>query len=92
MDGCPVCSSHYLLNLLESILLKDHTQAGEDDKACDLEKQKPEGDIMGRMGRNSQKTGLRFWFSSVDSCFRSLEVFKKWGEHLLGKILKKALR
>lgn len=47
---------------------------------------------MGRMGRNSQKTGLRFWFSSVDSYFGSLEVFKKWGEHLLGKKLKKAVR
>lgn len=47
---------------------------------------------MGRMGRNSQKTGLRFWFSLVDSCFGSLEVFKKWCEHLLGKKLKKAVR
>lgn len=59
---------------------------------CFLEKQEPEGDIMGRMGRNSQKTGLRFWFSLVDSCFGSLEVFKKWCEHLLGKKLKKAVR
>lgn len=39
MDGYPVCSSHYLLNLLESLLLKD--QVGEDDKACVFEKQKP---------------------------------------------------
>lgn len=57
-----------------------------------LEKQEPEGDIMERMGRNSQKTGLRFWFSSVEFSFGSLEVFKKWGEHLLGKKLKKAVR
>jgi hypothetical protein len=37
-----------------------------------------EGEEVLLMGRNSERTGLRFWFSSVDSCFRSLEEFKKW--------------
>lgn len=37
-----------------------------------------EGEEVFLMGRNSERIGLRFWFSLVDSCFRSLEEFKKW--------------
>lgn len=41
------------------------------------------------MVRNSEGTRLTLWFSLMNSCFSFRGMFKKWAEHLRGKMLKK---
>lgn len=63
--------------LPESLELKDHTQGGEDDKACLCPWKREylrgtswaEGADVLVMVRNSERTRLTLWFSSVNSCF-----------------------
>lgn len=83
--------------LLGSLERKDHTQGGEDNKACLCPWKREylrgtswaEGADVLVMVRNSEGTRLTLWFSLVNSCFSFWGMFKKWAEHLRGKMLKK---